>query len=112
LTFAFALLGVPAHAQQTQALEGIAAVVDEELILRSELDRAVANIVGQYAGRQDQLPPRPILERQVLERLILLKLQTARAAQTGIRVSDQELDGTISNIARQNNISPEQLRQQ
>lgn len=112
LTLAFALLGAPAHAQQTQALEGIAAVVDEELILRSELDRAVANIVGQYAGRQDQLPPRPILERQVLERLILLKLQTARAAQTGIRISDQELDGTISNIARQNNFSPEQLRQQ
>lgn len=113
LSVAFALLlGTPVHAQQTQPLESIVAVVDEELILRSELERAVANIVGQYAGRQDQLPPINILERQVLERLILMKLQTARAAQTGIRVSDQELDTTVSNIARQNNLSPEQLRQQ
>lgn len=112
LSIAFALLGAPAHAQQTQPLEGIAAIVDEDLILRSELDRAVANILAQYANRQDQLPPRAILERQVLERLILMKLQTARASQTGLRISDQELDSTVSGIAQQNNLSPEQLRQQ
>ncbi len=111
-TLAFALLCAPVHAQQTQPLESIAAVVDEDLILRSELDRAVANIIGQYANRQDQLPPRQILERQVLERLILVKLQTARASSTGLRISDQELDATVSSIAQQNNLSPEQLRQQ
>lgn len=112
LTLAFALLCAPVHAQQTQPLESIAAVVDEDLILRSELDRAVSNIVAQYANRQDQLPPRQILERQVLERLILVKLQTARASSTGLRISDQELDATLSSIAQQNNMSPEQLRQQ
>jgi peptidyl-prolyl cis-trans isomerase SurA len=113
LTLAFALLlGAPAHAQQVQPLESIAAVVDEDLILRSELDRAVANIRAQYANRQDQLPPGPVLERQVLERLILMRLQTARAASTGIRVSDQEIDSAVSAIAQQNNLSPDQLRQQ
>ena len=54
-------------------------MVDEDVILRSELDRAVSNIMAQYAGREDQLPPRDVLERQVLERLILIKLQVARA---------------------------------
>jgi peptidyl-prolyl cis-trans isomerase SurA len=112
LLLALASLGIPVHAQQLQPLESIAAVVDEDLILRSELDRAVANIVAQYAGRQDQLPPLPILERQVLERLILVKIQTAHAASTGLRVSDQELDAAIGAIAQQNNLSPEQLRQQ
>jgi peptidyl-prolyl cis-trans isomerase SurA len=106
------LLAAPVHAQQTQPLESIAAVVDEDLILRSELDRAVANIRAQYANRQDQLPPGPVLERQVLERLILMRLQTARAASTGIRVSDQEIDSAVSAIAQQNNLSPDQLRRQ
>jgi len=100
------------QAQSVQPLERIAAVVDEDVILQSELDRAVANILAQYANRQNQLPPRPVLERQVLERLILVKLQTARAAETGVRVSDAEVDAAIGNIAQQNNLSPDQLRQQ
>lgn len=106
------LFGPPAYAQTTQSLDGIAAVVDEDVILQSELDRAVANILAQYASRQDQLPPRDVLQRQVLERLILVRLQTARAQSTGVRISDEEVDAAISNIARQNNTTPEQLRQQ
>ena len=82
------LLAGTLHAQSVEPLERIAAVVDEDVILQSELDRAVRNIVAQYAGRQNQLPPRAVLERQVLERLVLVKLQTARAAETGVRVSD------------------------
>jgi len=106
-----------AHAQQPappniQPLEGIAAIVDEDIILQSELDRAVANILAQYAGRPDQLPPRPILERQVLERLVLMKLQTARAQGSGVRVSDQDVNSALQAIAEQNNMNAEQLRQQ
>lgn len=95
-----------------QPIDGIAAVVDEDVILKTELDRAVANILGQYAGREAQLPPRDVLERQVLERLVLVKLQVARAAGTGVRVTDQEVDQAIAGIAQQNRVSPEQLRQQ
>lgn len=115
LALAFALLSAiggvvaPASAQQ---LDRIAAVVDEEIILRSELDRAVANIRSQYAGRSEQLPPDNILERQVLERLILIKLQSARATSTGVKISDEEVDGTIQNIARQNRVSVDQMREQ
>ena len=56
------LLCAPVHAQQTQPLESIAAVVDEDLILRSELDRAVANILAQYGNRQGSTAARPILD--------------------------------------------------
>lgn len=111
------LLGTTAHAQQApssqaEPLDRIAAVVDEDVILQSELDRALNNVLAQYANRQNQLPPRDVLERQVLERLILTRLQTARAAESGVRVGDAEVDGAVSNIAAQNRVSPEQLRQQ
>lgn len=106
------LFGPVAHAQQTQPLDRIVAVVDEDVILQSELDRALNNILSQYANRQDQLPPRNILERQVLERLILVHLQTARATETGIRASDEDVDSAISTIAAQNKLTPAQLRQQ
>ncbi len=106
------LFAASAFAQQIQPLERIVAVVDEDVILQSELNRAVANILAQYADRQAQLPPRPVLERQVLERLVLVKLQTARAAETGVRVGEAEVDAAVSSIAQQNNLSPDQLRQQ
>lgn len=97
-------------AQQTQALDRIAAVVDEDVILQSELDRALANIKTQYAGRENQLPPDDVLSRQVLERLVLVKLQVTRAEGSGIRVSDQELNQAINSIAQQNGSNLETLR--
>lgn len=104
--------GGAVHAQDVQPIDRIAAVVDEDVILKTELDRAVANILSQYAGRNDQLPPRDVLEKQVLERLILLKIQVAQAQGTGVRVTDQEIDQAIAGIAQSNKISVEQLRQQ
>ena len=108
-----ALTGAPLQAQTTlQPIDRIAAVVNEDVILRSELDRAVANISAQYAGRENQLPPPEVLAKQVLERLVLVKLQVARAQETGVRVTDQEVDQAIANIAAQNGSTPEQLREQ
>jgi peptidyl-prolyl cis-trans isomerase SurA len=112
-----ALLAAPLHAQQAaspslQPLDRIAAVVNEDVILQSELDRAVRNITAQYAKNPEKLPPHDVLERQVIERLVLVRLEAARAAENGIRVSDQEVDAAIANIARQNNMSEDQLRAQ
>ena len=55
-----------ASAQQSQPLDRIAAIVDEDVVLQSELDRAVRNVKSQYAGRDNQLPPDDVLQRQVL----------------------------------------------
>lgn len=108
-----ALAGVsaPAAAQQAQPLDRIAAVVDEDVILQSELQRAINNIKGQYAGREHQLPPEAVLERQVLERLVLVKLQVARAESSGIRVSGEELNQYLASIAQQNGTNLDGLRQ-
>jgi peptidyl-prolyl cis-trans isomerase SurA len=107
------VLSPGARAQSaTTPVDSIVAVLDEDVILRSELDRAVNNIVVQYgnSGTQ-QLPPRDVLEKQVLERLVMLRLQVARANESGIRVSDAEIQQAVAGIANQNRMSNEQLRQ-
>ncbi len=97
---------------QTQPIDRIAAVVNEGVILQSELDRAIANIRAQYAGSSTQLPPDDVLARQVLERLVLTRLQVSRAQEGGIRVSDQETDQAIMAIAQQNGMTIDQLTAQ
>ncbi|WP_141455806.1 peptidylprolyl isomerase [Pseudoxanthomonas sp. z9] len=100
----------PLSAQTLQPLDRIAAIVDEDVILQSELDRAVANVVNQYANQPGQLPPREVLERQVMERLILMKLQVARANGSGIQVGDQEINGAVAAVAQQNGMTVDALR--
>jgi len=104
------LLAGGASAQELQPVDKIAAVVNEDVILRSELDRAVANIRSQYAGHEDQLPPADVLTRQVLERLILLRLQIARATDAGITATDQDLERAVQGVAQQNGLNVDQLR--
>lgn len=94
----------------TMAVDSIVAVVDEDVILRSELERAVNNIKSQYAKQAGQLPPEAILEKQVLERLIIQRLQVNRAKEIGIRVSDAELNQAIQSIATSNKMTLEQFQ--
>ena len=113
LLLAAALAFTPVALQaQTQPVDRIAAVVNEDVILQSELDRAIANITAQYASNPGQLPPPEVLAKQVLERLVLTRLQVTRAQESGIRVTDQEIDQAVGNIAQQNNMTPDQLRAQ
>jgi peptidyl-prolyl cis-trans isomerase SurA len=113
---AMALAGLPALPAQAQALptsnvDSIVAVVNEGVILRSELDLAIANITAQFATQQGgQLPPRDVLEKQVLERLVMQRLQVDRASDSGIRISDEELQQSVAQVANQNKMSVEQLR--
>lgn len=101
-----------AQALALDPVDSIVAVVDEDVILRSELDRAAANIRQQFADRSDQLPPPSALEKQVLERLIMMRLQLQRAESAGVRISDLELEQAITRIAEQNKLTLEQLRAQ
>ena len=64
-----------AQAVAAEPLDRIVAVVDEDVVLKSELDVKVNQVTTQYASSPQQLPPRDVLEHQVLDRLILQKLQ-------------------------------------
>lgn len=108
---AFLLVSTAPVAQEYQKIDEIVAIVDEGVILRSELDEAMRSIESQFQARGERLPPRPVLEEQVLERLISQQVQMQRAESTGIRVSDQQVDRALDDVARQNNLSLGQLRE-
>lgn len=96
--------------QEEELLDEIVAVVEENVILRSELDRAVDNITKQFQTRGAQLPPKSVLDRQVLERLIDQELQIQKADLAGVRISEAEVDTALSQVAAQNNISLQQMQ--
>lgn len=92
-------------------LDRIVAVVNDDVVMQSELAEKVRTIKGQLREQGTPLPPTSILEKQVLDRLILTKLQIQMAENTGIRVDDESLNRTISNIAAENQLSLAQFRE-
>jgi peptidyl-prolyl cis-trans isomerase SurA len=113
--FVLAAIGpivVRAQALPSQTLDKIVAVVNEDVILQSELDRATESVLKQYQTRGgSELPPEDVVRKQVLERLITMKVQITRAEQTGIVISDSDVDAAVERIAAQNNLDVPQLRQ-
>lgn len=105
------LLFITAVAPAQELLDEIVAVVDDNVIMRSELDRAVASIERQIEASGNQVPPADILNSQVLERLIVQEIQINRAEMVGIRVADAEVDAALSNIASQNGMTLAQMQQ-
>lgn len=104
-----ALLFIPlvVHAQE---IDRIVALVEEDVILKSELDQAIEMIEAQARARGERMPPRSVMEEQMLERLILTRLEIQRAEDTGIRVSDADIDQALQQVASQNQMNMGQLR--
>jgi peptidyl-prolyl cis-trans isomerase SurA len=100
---------VAAKAPSTE-LDTIVAVVEDDVVMRSELDREVRKVAGQLRAQGQKLPPQPALERQVLERLISTRLQLAAAKQSGVAADDQTVDAALASVAKRNNVTVEQMR--
>jgi len=96
---------LPARAQTVSSVDRIVAVVNKEVITASELNDAVAAAERQLRRRGTPPPERAVLERQMLERLILDKAQTQLARDTGIRVDELQLDRAVQRIAESNKLS-------
>jgi peptidyl-prolyl cis-trans isomerase SurA len=99
-----------APAAAVEELNAIVAVVNDDVIVNSELQREVAAMVPELRTRGTPIPPDKILKKQVLERVISKRLQSQRAAQLGIKVDDATLTQTMTSIASRNGISLEELR--
>ena len=80
-------------------IDGVAAVVNEGVVLKSELDRQQDLIILRATQQGIQLPPAHVLREQVLERLIIEEIQMQRAQRIGINISDQMLNTAIARIA-------------
>ena len=109
-----AMLHAPAAAQQRFDARGgdyIAAVVNQELVTAGEVQRRVEGALAEARRRGARLPPEAELRRQVLDALIDERVIITNARESGLRVEEAEIDRAVQNIAAQNQISMEVLRQ-
>lgn len=99
------------HAQAGMVLlDSIAVVVDEDVIMLSEIEERTRTIKSQIAASQSKAPPDDVLKEQIIERLIIESLQLQMADRAGIRVSDDELNQAMVGIAQQNSMNLQQFR--
>jgi len=109
-----AALHQPATAQErldTRGGDYIAAVVNQELVTAGEVQRRVEGALAEARRRGARLPPEAELRRQVLDALIDERVIITNARESGLRVEEAEIDRAVQNIAAQNQISMEVLRQ-
>jgi len=93
-------------------IDGVAAIVDNNVVLESEVNEMVNRVKLNAQKQGQQLPADKVLRIQAMERLIMTNLQLQLAKRMGLQITDPQLDQTIENIAREQNISVEQFRQQ
>ena len=107
-----ALLLLTALAQaEYRELDAIVAVVEDDVVLASELLERLDMVREQFAENNARLPPNEILISQIMERLIIESLQIQEADRRGVTVDDETLTQAVANFAAQNNMSLEQFAQ-
>lgn len=100
-----------------ELLDGVAAIVDEGIVLKSELNERIGVVIQNIREQNTraapeqrmQVPPLPVLEQQVLDQLILQEIQLQRAERLGITVGDDILNQAVSRVARNLGLTLEQL---
>jgi len=109
------LLSFQAHSQTRELatsgvlLDRIAAVVNDGIVLNSELETQVALITERLQKARTELPPQNVLRQQVLERLVLQEVQLQRADRLGVKVSDEILNNALKDVAGRNQIPLDRL---
>lgn len=98
-----------AHAQ-VQPLDRVVAIVDNDVVMQSQLDQRVREVQQTIARREGGAPDPAALRSQVLDRLIVENIQLQLGARAGIRISDDELNQAMETIAQRNNMTLDQFR--
>lgn len=106
------VFGPPASAAPAEPVEAdrIVAVVGEEVITSYDLRGRRDEAVKQLSKQGTPLPPQDVLERQLLERMIIERIQLQFARETGLKVDDAQLDQSIGRIAANNKMTQQQFR--
>jgi peptidyl-prolyl cis-trans isomerase SurA len=113
ITISIVVLTLPllAHSAQRQILDRVVAVVNDDVITELQLQSELKNIKQQLSAQRMSLPPDDVLQKQILERMIVLNIQLQDADRRHIRVDDETINNTVENIARQNNMTLMQFSQ-
>ena len=104
-------LAQTAASNRVALVDRIVAVVNSEVITKAELAERVKTVTQQLRQQGTPLPPAEQLQRQVLERMIMDRLQLQLARETALRVDDLQLDRTVARVAERNKMSLTQFRQ-
>ena len=91
-------------------IDRIVVVVNDDVITESELNQRLREIRKQLELENISAPPDTVLKKQLLERMVLERLQIQLAAQTGIRVSESDVDRAFETVAQRNNLGAEEFR--
>ena len=94
---------LPAHAA-VQPLDHIVAIVNDEVITRQELAKRYTEVSQSLARQKTPLPPREVLEKQLLERMVTELALQQHARSTGIRVDPAQVERALQRIAAQNKL--------
>jgi len=105
-----ALLAATAQAQ-VRPLDRVVAIVDNDVVMQSQLDARLREVQQTIDKRGGALPPENVLSQQVLERLIIENIQLQIGERSGIRITDEELNQAMGTIAQRNGMSLEQFRE-
>ena len=95
---------------QVEMLDQVVAIVDDDIILASELRESLETVRATLEAREMEIPEDEILVRETLDRLILDSIQMQLAVRYGVRIPDQQLDEAMTRLARQNGLTLEQFR--
>ena len=95
---------------QVEILDQVVAIVDDDIVLASELQERVQGVRSTMEARGVEVPEDEILIRETLDRLILDSIQLQLANRYGVRIPDQQLDEAMNRLARQNGLTLEQFR--
>ena len=93
-----------------QVVDKVAAVVNNGVVLESDVDGMMQSVKGSAGQSGQQLPDDATLRHQILERLIMDQIVLQMGQKMGVTVSDEQLDQAIANIAQQNNMTLDQMR--
>ena len=100
-----------AHASRGAVVDRVVAVVNDGVVLESELTAQVAEVTQRLRSQNVSLPAETVVREQVLERLVSETIQQQRADHAGIVVSDEQVNAALQDIAQRNKVSFEQLPQ-
>jgi peptidyl-prolyl cis-trans isomerase SurA len=103
-------------ATRGELLDRVVAIVNDGVVLNSDLDAQVEQVSERLRQQKLELPPQNVLRQQVLERLVLQEIQLQHATHAGVKVTDEMLNNALQDVAKRNNLSlsqlPEALAQQ
>ncbi len=94
-----------------KSINRIVAIVNDGIVVSSELDAATLSVSAQLQEKGTPVPPRNVLEKQVLEKLVLEKLQLQIAGINGMTIDDSTLNDELQSLAQQNKLSLSEFRE-